>query len=645
MSNQRLFLSDPHSVAQPNAPRMLGRLLVDDGHISQHDLVLALDIQKNTQARLGEILISEGLIKTDTLLDVLSLQSNAQRVDLLKDPPRLGLAKALRAKLCLQYQVVPWLWIGNTLLVATSTPDQFDELRNEISDTDLTLLPVIAEPDHIQTQITRLYGYQLAQQAITRVPNKLSCRGWGAPSKSRSTLIFLVLSAVVAGLLFAPILLIKIGFFWATITLILSALMKGSAFLAQILAKTPDISDAAPPNPKPFKQPRVSIMVPLLREHEIAQLLLKRLGKLTYPKSLLDIVLVLEEDDAITRNTIAGAKLPSWIRVVEVPRCEGPATKPRALNYALDFCRGSIVGVWDAEDAPEPDQIETVVNRFETAPDNVACLQGILDYYNPRSNWISRCFTIEYATWWRLILPGISKLGFIIPLGGTTLFFKRDTLEKLGRWDAHNVTEDADLGVRLARHGYVTELIPTVTYEEANCRPWRWVRQRSRWLKGFMITYVVHMKDPVQLVHDVGLWRFFGLQLVFLTAISQFILAPVLWSFWIVIFGFHHPVQDMLGDVMFTSVGLLFFMTELLALAMGVVAVSGKQHRHLLKWVVTMPIYFMLGTLAAYKAIYEMIATPFYWDKTDHGVARHQMQTTPDHQPVVKFGTIRKPST
>ena len=138
--------------------------------------------------------------------------------------------------------------------------------------------------------------------------------------------------------------------------------------------------------------------------------------------------------------------MPDWISVIEVPQSEGPTTKPRALNYALDFCPGKIIGVWDAEDSPAPDQIEKVVMRFHSAPQNVACLQGILDYYNARANWLSRCFTIEYATWWRLVLPGIAKLGLVIPLGGTTLFFKRDILEKLGRWDAHNVTEDADLG-------------------------------------------------------------------------------------------------------------------------------------------------------------------------------------------------------
>jgi cellulose synthase/poly-beta-1,6-N-acetylglucosamine synthase-like glycosyltransferase len=246
----------------------------------------------------------------------------------------------------------------------------------------------------------------------------------------------------------------------------------------------------------------------------------------------------------------------------------------------------------------------------------------MLDYYNARQNWISRFFTIEYATWWRVVLPGMARLGFVIPLGGTTLFFRRKALEKLGRWDAHNVTEDADLGVRLARYGYVTELIPTVTYEEANCRPWRWVRQRSRWLKGFMITYCVHMRDPKSLMRDLGFKRFMGLQMIFLATFSQFAFAPVLWSFWVTIFGYTHPIQNVLGETAILALIVLFFIAEILTITMGMTAVCAPNRRHLMKWVLTMPLYFTLGTLASYKALYEMIVTPFYWDKTEHGVSK-----------------------
>ena len=234
-------------------------------------------------------------------------------------------------------------------------------------------------------------------------------------------------------------------------------------------------------------------------------------------------------------------------------------------------------------------------------------MQGILDYYNHRRNWISRCFTIEYATWWRILLPGIARLGLVIPLGGTTLFFRRDILEKLCGWDAHNVTEDADLGVRLARHGYVTELLPTVTFEEANCRAWPWVKQRSRWLKGFLITWIVHMRAPKALLKDLGWKRFLGVQTMFLATFSQFACAPLLWSFWLTLIGVTHPVERTLGSAVLWGMVAVFILSELINLTISALAVSGKPHRHLMGWVLTLPLYYPMGALAAYKGLFECI--------------------------------------
>ena len=309
---------------------------------------------------------------------------------------------------------------------------------------------------------------------------------------------------------------------------------------------------------------------------------------------------MLEEEDELTQATLAEIDLPPWIRAVVCPDGQ-PRTKPRAMNYALDFCEGDIVGIFDAEDAPDPDQITMIARRFQQAPEDVACLQGILDYYNPRQNWLARCFTIEYAAWFRLMMPGMARLGFAIPLGGTTLYFKRQVLEALGGWDAHNVTEDADLGFRLARHGYRTEMIQTVTEEEANCRFWPWIKQRSRWLKGYMTTYLVHMRAPRLLYRQLGAWKFLGFQAHFLTALSQFILAPVLWSFWLVLFGLPHPLDPLLSRSTLAVIGSLFLMIEVLNVVIHATAVSGAKHRFLMMWAPTMHFYSPLGAIAAYK--------------------------------------------
>ncbi|MEZ5913011.1 MAG: glycosyltransferase [Paracoccaceae bacterium] len=278
--------------------------------------------------------------------------------------------------------------------------------------------------------------------------------------------------------------------------------------------------------------PVVSLIVPLFHERDIAARLVRRLERLDYPREFLDIVLVVEAEDDSTRRALAGAQLPGWMRVLTAPP-GSLKTKPRAMNVALDFCRGSIIGIYDAEDAPAPDQIARVVQRFHERDERVACLQGVLDFYNPRTNWLSRCFTMEYAAWFRVVLPGLERLGLAFPLGGTTLFFRREALEALGGWDAHNVTEDADLGIRLARHGYRAEFLDSVTEEEANCRAMPWIRQRSRWLKGYMMTWAVHSRRPLRLWRELGTWKFLGFQVMFLGTISQYLLAPVLWSLWL----------------------------------------------------------------------------------------------------------------
>jgi cellulose synthase/poly-beta-1,6-N-acetylglucosamine synthase-like glycosyltransferase len=401
---------------------------------------------------------------------------------------------------------------------------------------------------------------------------------------------------------------------FALMTLLAIVALKFAATMAALTdERRPEPASAA------TDDPTVSIIVALYRESDIAARLVRRLARLDYPEHLLDVVIAVEAGDQTTRDALAAAALPVWMRIVVVPEGE-VKTKPRALNHALIHCRGTILGIYDAEDEPDILQIRKVVARFHAAGPKVACLQGVLDYYNPRTNWLSRCFTIEYAAWFRLILPGISRLGLVVPLGGTTLFFRREVLEALGGWDAHNVTEDADLGVRLARYGYRTELIETVTFEEANCRAIPWVKQRSRWIKGYMMTWAVHMRDPGLLWRQLGLRAFIGFQIMFLGTVAQFLLAPLMWSLLLVPFGVEHPLLAVLPPAAFWAMMTAFLLSEATSLAVGVIGIRRTDHHLSAWWVPTMKVYFPLATLAAYKALVELVLRPYYWDKTTHGL-------------------------
>ncbi len=455
-------------------------------------------------------------------------------------------------------------------------------------------------------------GDMLARAAESRVAPAESCRNW--PRLHQSPVAMTVIACLFVSLLLAPLAtgLAALGF--AVISLAAIVALKIAATIAALRAPAPGPLPASNAIP-----PVVSIIVALYNEADIAPRLVRRLARLEYPAELLDVILAVEEEDHITLDALANAELPPWMRVVIVP--EGQVkTKPRALNHALDHARGAIIGVYDAEDAPDPDQLQKVVERFQRSGPEVACLQGMLDYYNPRTNWLSRCFTIEYAGWFRLVLPGLARLGLVVPLGGTTLFFRREVLDQLGAWDAHNVTEDADLGIRLARHGYRTELIDTVTFEEANCRPLPWIKQRSRWIKGYMMTWAVHMRAPRLLWRQLGPRGFMGFQILFLGTIAQFLLAPLMWSFIVLTLGFGHPLHASLPPAAVWAVAGVFFLSEVTNILIGAIGLGRTAHGLSLLWVLTLKVYYPLASLAAYKGLIELATRPFYWDKTTHGL-------------------------
>ena len=600
----------PRAVDPPEPPQIAGFAvaLLRDHLVASHDMVQALALTA-AGGRLGDTLIARGAIDENTYYQRLAAHSGCGVVDLLQLPDA-RLIDRLGAAICLRHKIIPWRTVGEATVIVAAYPDEFAQIRAQVTEVFGRLILAIAPPRQIEATLLALRGNSLVSRAETCVADADSCRGFRAETL-RGPIFLAVLLLLVAALL-APV---------STLTTLTGlAVLCMFAFSVLKLAAWNTPKPALPEHPPPTADlPRVSVMVALYRESDIAPRLVKRLGTLDYPRDLLEVLLVVEADDDQTRAALSAAALPPWMRVVSVPRGR-VKTKPRALNYALDHCRGTIIGVYDAEDAPEPDQIRRVVSQFAVGPPDLACVQGMLDFYNPRTNWLSRCFTVEYAAWFRQFLPGLERLGLVVPLGGTTLFFRRSHLEQVGRWDAHNVTEDADLGLRLARPGLRTEVIPTVTYEEANCRAIPWIKQRSRWSKGFMMTWLTHMRMPRRLWRDLGPKRFMGVQVLLLGSVLQTLLAPLLWSFWLIPFGLTHPVASALGPQGFAVLYSTFFATTALTLLFDAAGLRKTRHGLSPLWVPSLIAYHMLATLAAYKALWELLTKPFYWDKTSHGL-------------------------
>ncbi|MFO1133340.1 MAG: glycosyltransferase [Hyphomicrobiales bacterium] len=372
--------------------------------------------------------------------------------------------------------------------------------------------------------------------------------------------------------------------------------------------------------------PVYSVLVPLFRETRVLAQLMAALGQLRYPGDRLDIKLILEEDDILMQRAVAGLTLAPHVEVIVVPAGR-PQTKPRALNYALQFCRGELLTIYDAEDIPEPDQLEKAARRFAAAPRELACLQAQLSFYNPTENWLTRQFTAEYAALFGELLRTLDNHNLPLPLGGTSNHFRVEVLRAVGAWDAWNVTEDADLGLRLARLGYDTGVLDSVTFEEANMRLGNWMRQRARWLKGFLVTWLVHMREPGLLIRELGPAGFWASQALTLGVFASVLLHPLCMLATVILAVLYPslPRGTGLSYVMLAGMNLFVLVAGYVVSIM--LTRRALQRRGISGWhgtLATMPLYWMLMSCAGWMALWQFLVRPFHWSKTEHGLSSVQ---------------------
>lgn len=372
--------------------------------------------------------------------------------------------------------------------------------------------------------------------------------------------------------------------------------------------------------------PIYSILVPLFKEASLVKQLTDNILKLNYPKSKLDIKLIFEEQDLATISAAKQLKLPECFEFIYVPPTKGLQTKPRAMNFALPFVLGEYLTIYDAEDVPEPDQLLKAIDKFQQEDESLACLQASLEYENWDENWLARHFFIEYATQFNRFLPALERLGIPLPLGGTSNHFKTKILREIGGWDAYNVTEDADIGIRLALFGYRSGTLNSVTLEEANYKLFPWFAQRRRWLKGWFQTIIVHSRHPLTLYKSIGLFKFLGLLTLMCGVVFSSLLHPIIfilpvWLYFTLDF-----------DIIFSSnLNIILFSVSFMALVIGYgaalisnfQAVAAFKRWRLLPILISAPIYWLLISISAWLAVRDYIRDPFFWAKTEHGVSAY----------------------
>ncbi len=441
--------------------------------------------------------------------------------------------------------------------------------------------------------------------------------------RDQKFLISAVIVLFIASLIFYPfktliwILAILSAIYFLDVLFNIYLILKSLSHPPEIQPNTDELNSLSDEN-----LPIYTILCPLYKEDAVLKNFVEAISALDWPKDKLEVLLLLEEDDDVTVKAAEKLNLPEYFKTVVVPHSM-PKTKPKACNYGLKMASGEYVVIYDAEDMPDSLQLKKAYLAFKNLPEDIICVQAKLNYYNPHHNLLTRMFTAEYTLWFDIILPGLQSIETTIPLGGTSNHFKAQYLKDLHGWDPFNVTEDCDLGARLFKEGYKTAIIDSTTLEEANSNVKNWIRQRSRWLKGYMQTYLVHMRDPLAFLRKQGIHALI-FQLIIGLRISFILINPILWLATISYFVFNEYVGETI-EALFPS--LVFYMAAF-SLVFGnflyiynyMIGLAKREKYNLIKFVFFVPFYWFLMSIAAVMAFWQLIFKPHHWEKTHHGL-------------------------
>ncbi|MFP3015628.1 MAG: glycosyltransferase family 2 protein [Wolbachia sp.] len=355
-------------------------------------------------------------------------------------------------------------------------------------------------------------------------------------------------------------------------------------------------------------EPIYTILLPVFKESAVIEQLIESIKNLDYPKSKLDVKLQVESDDQETLEAIEKCTLPQYFEIIKVPHFL-PRTKAKSCNYAMNFAKGKYVVIYDADDKPDPLQLKKALIEFNKGDEKLACVQAKLNYYNYGYNFLTKCFSLEYTSWFQYLLPEFQKMNIPIPLGGSSNHFSVEILKKVLLWDAYNVTEDADLGLRLAQMGYKTKIIDSETLEESPTTVFAWIKQRARWIKGYMQTYIVHLKNIKLLFKHTGLKGILLLNLFVGSAAFIFFTTPFLLLSLI--------LTKVLNEL-FLYYFVVVYVTNLILLVIAVKQQKMPFYFYIVS--IFFPVYSLLRSIAAFLALWEFILYPERWNKTQHGL-------------------------
>jgi cellulose synthase/poly-beta-1,6-N-acetylglucosamine synthase-like glycosyltransferase len=627
------------AIARADGSAQLGERLVLSGVVSEANLERAVRLHTSSGVRLGQALIHLNLISQEQLAFFLAEQLDLPFVGLKGIRIDEELARQIPEQDERRLGILP-LYEAGAILVAVM-PDPLDFTAREEAEAMLgrpVQAMICTEADFegaLESLYRDLYLERSSADLATRSPEESASRVVTRPQVA----VFAAIGVVSLVLLWRLPLAFGVGAA-AVSTLLYAAFSIYRGYLIyRSLSHDLEIpvSDEELASLDEATLPIYTVLVPLYREASVLPTLVAGLARLDYPPTKLDVKLLLEEDDRETLDAVASMHLPAYVHPVVVPAAK-PRGKPKACNYGLIHARGEYVVIYDAEDVPDPDQLKKAVLGFRKIPEDVVCLQAKLSYYNADQNLLTRWFAIEYSVWFDLFLPGLDASGAPVPLGGTSNHFRVPYLLEVGAWDPYNVTEDADLGVRLYRRGWRTAVIESTTYEEATSEVYNWVRQRSRWVKGYVQTYLVHMRHPVELCKSMGFKGFLSFNLVVGGTFFGLLMNPILWCLTALWYGSHaHFIRDLFPAPVFYLGALSLVIGNTAFIYLNVAGCLRPGMYDKVKYALLSPLYWALMSLAAWKGFIQLWSNPFYWEKTVHG--RYRVTNQPESTDVLNVSS------
>ncbi|MEA5077702.1 MAG: glycosyltransferase [Anaerolineaceae bacterium] len=606
------------TLGRPN----LGTTLLVAGMITRSQLNDALDYARRVNIRLGKALVFKRYITETALYQFLAHQADLPFFDLSRALVDKAAVRLLDPTFERTQGVLPLAQDAKQVILATVDPLNQEGIQQAEKLLNKSIKLVLISESDLEKVLEEVYRSHYLNESISSLLER---------TPQDSAYRVLVRGQVISLIVMAVLTVVWLVLDWHSYLVIINALVTAfylvfSIYKFRLIFKAISTNLEVPVTAEEVAQlkdadlPVYTILVPVHREAEVLPEILKSLASIDYPSARLDILVLMEEEDEETIARFDQVNPPRFIQKVIVPN-ELPKTKPKACNYGLIHARGDYVVIYDAEDLPDRDQLKRVVIAFNKTDEKVACIQAKLNYYNRNQNILTRWFTVEYSMWFDLLLPGLDAEHAPIPLGGTSNHFRTLALVEAGAWDPYNVTEDADLGIRLFKRGYRTRIVDSTTYEEANSQFGNWIRQRSRWLKGYMQTWLVHMRRPLHLIREIGFWNFMSFQFIVGGTFFTALMNPVYWAMTAIWFLAKPAfIQQLFPGVIFYMGALCLYVGTFVFTYVNVAGAMRRGYYGMVSTALLSPIYWAMSSIASWKGFVQLIVKPHFWEKTRHGL-------------------------